>query len=160
MQERLQALAQALAPGAQAALVVSEENRRYFTGFSSSAGVLLVSRGGSIFLTDSRYIEAARRAVSGCEVEGADQSLRAAAHAAAGNGIKRLMLEAERVTLSQAARYQAMLPDVELDTGDGLDQSIEFPAHGQSAGEKEQIIRAQRIAEQALTIFLPSSGRA
>ena len=84
MQERLQALAQALAPGAQAALVVSEENRRYFTGFSSSAGVLLVSRGGSIFLTDSRYIEAARRAVSGCEVGGADQSLRAAAHAAAG----------------------------------------------------------------------------
>ena len=49
MQERLQALAQALAPGAQAALVVSEENRRYFTGFSSSAGVLLVSRGGEHF---------------------------------------------------------------------------------------------------------------
>ena len=69
MQERLQALADLLPPTAQAALVVSEENRRYFTGFPSSAGVLIVSRGGSIFLTDSRYNEAARRTVTGCEVE-------------------------------------------------------------------------------------------
>ena len=50
-----------------------------------------------------------------------------------------------------------MLPDVELDTGDGLDQSIDSLRMVKSAGEKEQIIRAQRIAEQALTIFLPSS---
>ena len=112
MQERLQALAQALAPGAQAALVVSEENRRYFTGFSSSAGVLLVSRGGSIFLTDSRYIEAARRAVSGCEVEELTNLSAQLPMLLRANGIKRLMLEAERVTLSQAARYQAILPDV------------------------------------------------
>ena len=70
------------------------------------------------------------------------------------NGIKRLMLEAERVTLSQAARYQAMLPDVELDTGDGLDQSIDSLRMVKSAGEKEQIIRAQRIAEQAFDHIL------
>ena len=91
MQERLQALAQALAPGAQAALVVSEENRRYFTGFSSSAGVLLVSRGGSIFLTDSRYIEAARRAVSGCEVEELTNLSAQLPMLLRANGIKRLM---------------------------------------------------------------------
>ena len=154
MQERLQALAQALAPGAQAALVVSEENRRYFTGFSSSAGVLLVSRGGSIFLTDSRYIEAARRAVSGCEVEELTNLSAQLPMLLRANGIKRLMLEAERVTLSQAARYQAMLPDVELDTGDGLDQSIDSLRMVKSAGEKEQIIRAQRIAEQAFDHIL------
>ena len=53
-----------------------------------------------------------------------------------------------------------MLPDVELDTGDGLDQSIDSLRMVKSAGEKEQIIRAQRIAEQAFDIFLPSSGRA
>ena len=40
-------------------LILSEVNRRYFTGFPSSDGVLLVTRGGSVFLTDSRYIEEA-----------------------------------------------------------------------------------------------------
>ena len=159
MQERLQALAELRPPGAQAALVVSEENRRYFTGFPSSAGVLLVSRGGSVFLTDSRYIEAARRAVSGCEVEELTNLSAQLPALLRANGIKRLMLEADRVTLSQAARYQAMLPDVELDTGDGLDRLIDSLRMVKSAGEKEQIIRAQRIAEQAfahiLTVIRP-----
>ena len=47
-----------------------------------------------------------------------------------------------------------MLPDVELDTGDGLDQSIDSLRMVKSAGEKEQIIRAQRIAEQAFDHIL------
>lgn len=159
MRERLQALAELFPPEAQAALVVSEENRRYFTGFPSSAGVLIVSRGGSIFLTDSRYIEAARRTVTGCEVEELTNLSAQLPALLKANGIKRLMLEAERVTLSQAARYQALLPDVELDTGDGLDQCIDSLRMVKSAEEKELIVRAQRIAEQAfehiLTVIRP-----
>lgn len=159
MRERLHALAELLPPEAQAALVVSEENRRYFTGFPSSAGVLIVSRGGSIFLTDSRYIEAARRMVTGCEVEELTNLSAQLPALLKANGIKRLMLEAERVTLSQAARYQVLLPDVELDTGDGLDQCIDSLRMVKSVEEKELIVRAQRIAEQAfehiLTVIRP-----
>lgn len=159
MRERLQALAALLPQEAQAALVVSEENRRYFTGFSSSAGVLIVSRAGSIFLTDSRYIEAARRAVTGCEVEELTKLSAQLPALLKANGVKRLMLEAGRVTLSQAARYQAMLPDVELDTGDGLDQSIDALRMVKQEAEKRLVIRAQRIAERAfehiLTVIRP-----
>lgn len=159
MKERLQALAELLPPEAQAALVVSEENRRYFTGFPSSAGVLIVSRGGSVFLTDSRYIEAARRAVTGCEVEELTNLSAQLPALLRANGVKRLMLEAGRVTLSQAARYQALLPEVELDTGDGLDQCIDALRMVKSEGEKRLIVRAQRIAEQSfehiLTVIRP-----
>lgn len=41
------------------ALIVSPENRRYFTEFPSSDGFLLVTRDDAVFITDSRYIEAA-----------------------------------------------------------------------------------------------------
>ena len=46
------------------ALIMSEENRRYFTSFPSSDGVLLISRNGTVFLTDSRYVEAAQKKIT------------------------------------------------------------------------------------------------
>ena len=50
------------------ALIMSEENRRYFTSFPSSDGALLVTRNGSVFLTDSRYVEAAQKKITVCPV--------------------------------------------------------------------------------------------
>ena len=46
------------------ALIVSPENRFYFTGFPSSDGFLLVSRDRAVFITDGRYIEAAQMRVA------------------------------------------------------------------------------------------------
>ena len=60
-------VAGALPNGIDAALVLSPHNRRYLTGFKSSEGAVLITRGQSYFLTDFRYIEAARRVVTGME---------------------------------------------------------------------------------------------
>ena len=49
------------------ALIVSPENRRYFTEFPSSDGFLLVTRDDAVFITDSRYIEAAENKVTECK---------------------------------------------------------------------------------------------
>ena len=48
------------------ALIMSEENRRYFSSFPSSDGGLLISRNGTVFLTDSRYVEAAQKKITVC----------------------------------------------------------------------------------------------
>ena len=48
---------------ADAALIFSEENRRYFTEFPSSDGALLVWKSKALFYTDSRYTEAATKAI-------------------------------------------------------------------------------------------------
>lgn len=154
MKDRLEALSALLPPQAQAALIVSEENRRYFTGFPSSAGVLLVARGGSVFLTDSRYIEAARGAVTGCEVEELTSLAGQLPALMKAYGVKRLLLEAGRVTLSQAERYRRMLPGVELDTGDTLDECVDALRMVKDKEEKGCIVRAQRIAEQAFERIL------
>ena len=50
------------------ALIISPENRKYFTGFESSDGFLLVSADRSVFITDGRYIEAAEKQITNCEV--------------------------------------------------------------------------------------------
>ena len=51
-----------------AALITSEVNRRYYTGFVSSAGALLVTREKAVLLLDSRYVEAGGKKVTDAEV--------------------------------------------------------------------------------------------
>ena len=61
MNEKTRALKKALNGGADAALIFSEANRLYFTGFAASDGMLLVTERRTLFFTDSRYTEAAER---------------------------------------------------------------------------------------------------
>ena len=44
----------------EAALITSDENRFYLTGFPSSAGTLFITNKKAYFLIDFRYIEVAR----------------------------------------------------------------------------------------------------
>lgn len=52
----------------EAALVVSGVNRFYLTGFSSSAGILLLTKKEAFLLVDARYIQAAEERVKNCRV--------------------------------------------------------------------------------------------
>jgi Xaa-Pro aminopeptidase len=61
------------AEGLDALLVTSRPNIRYLTGFSGSAGVVVVTRGDLLLVTDFRYDEQARQeagAVARIEIEG------------------------------------------------------------------------------------------
>ena len=51
----------------EAIIISSEENRRYFTGFPSTHGYLVVTKDEAVFFTDSRYIEAAQKTVNNCK---------------------------------------------------------------------------------------------
>ena len=46
----------------QAALIISQPNRFYLTGFSTSDGFVFITKKSAVFLTDSRYIEKAKAA--------------------------------------------------------------------------------------------------
>jgi len=54
--------------GLDAILLVSEHGRFYASGFHSSKGMILLWKTGGVFLTDFRYIEAARERIAGAEV--------------------------------------------------------------------------------------------
>lgn len=53
---RIEKLMKALPEGADAALITSDVNRRYFTGLGSTAGTLLAFRDAAYFIIDFRYI--------------------------------------------------------------------------------------------------------
>lgn len=59
---RVETLRQSLRPG-DGLLVTDMNNVRYLTGFSGSAGFVLVTKSDSIFVTDFRYAEHARKEV-------------------------------------------------------------------------------------------------
>ena len=65
---KLQTLMNTLPQDMDAALILSETNRQYYTGMHTSAGVLLVTRQQAYFLVDFRYYEAACKQVTDCQV--------------------------------------------------------------------------------------------
>lgn len=52
----------------EAVLLISSINRRYFTGFNSSSGMLLITPKANYFMTDSRYIVDAEADIRNCEI--------------------------------------------------------------------------------------------
>ena len=143
----------AMLPGqADAALIISGENRRYFTGFVSSAGYLLVTRNNAYLFVDFRYAEAAKSIAAGCEVISFSDFGKEFAAVLQKENVKSLLYEGSAFTLSQAARIDEILTKCGAEgiRSDDADRCISKLRIIKTAHETEKIITAQRITEQAL----------
>ena len=151
---KLESLLKKLPEELDGAMITSEENRRYFTAFPSTAGVLIVSRGGSVFLTDSRYVEAAGKKIKCCPVR-ETKNLKAELPALMREfNIRRIGIEAQRVTVSDYAKYRDMLGGVEVSADGAVDRAIISLRMIKSADEIALMKSAQEIAERAFTHIL------
>lgn len=141
-----------LQPG-EGYIFVSPENRRYLTGFESSDGFLLVTHDESVFLTDSRYIEAARNIASGCsEIMLMKRFSEDVPAAAAKLGIKKLYTEAEKLTVAQFRDIcGAFACECEAEKADEAAQTLR---RCKGEAEKKLILEAQSIAERAFDHIL------
>lgn len=144
----LDKLVSSLPRSADGMLIVSETNRRYFTSFPSSDGILLVTKNGSVFLTDSRYIEEAQNTVRCCEVAELKKVSEQLPELCKKFGVKVLMAESERLTVAQLNSYRKILKGITLTTV-GTDKLIDRLRMVKTEDEKNSVIRAQRIAEKA-----------
>lgn len=139
----------------EVALIVSSENRTYFTGFTSSNGYLLVSKNGSVFITDSRYIEVAKNEVQGCDDIVLQQNIKAQLVKEAKKlGAKKILIEAQRTTIANYNSYKEIFEGMDVIATSELDDFIEGIRAIKSQEEKETIIKAQRIAEKAFAFIL------
>lgn len=134
-------------------LIVSQTNRRYFTSFCSSDGILLATRNGSVFLTDSRYIEEAQNVVKCCEVAELRKTSEQLPELCKKFGVKVLMVESERLTVAQLKAYRKILKGILLTTV-GTDKLIDELRLVKSEYELESVTKAQRIAEKAFDHIL------
>ena len=151
---KLESLLKKLPEELDGAMITSEENRRYFTAFPSTAGVLVVSRSGSVFLTDSRYVEAAGKKIKCCPVR-ETKNLEAELPALMREfNIRRIGIEAQRVTVSDYAKYKDMLGGVEVSADGAVDRAITSLRMIKSADEIALMKSAQEIAERAFTHIL------
>ncbi|MDR3313610.1 MAG: aminopeptidase P family protein [Oscillospiraceae bacterium] len=143
-------------PRHAAALITDPVSRRFLTGFPSSDGILFLSREEAVFLTDSRYIEAARAQITVCPVEELSAAPAEQLRKLCGRGhVRRLLLENKRTTLAQAASYRKWLPGVCLEANSSaVDTALTRLRRSKTPAQVDSIRRAQRIAEAALAAVL------
>jgi Xaa-Pro aminopeptidase len=142
--------------GCEALLVTKLVNIRYLTGFTGSAGLLLVRPDELVFVSDGRYGEqaAAQLAAAGVEarieISGTEQQQLVAGAAA---GVERLGLEADAVTWAAQRRYASdWFPQAELVPTEGVVDGLRLV---KDAGEVARIEAAAHIADEALARIRP-----
>ena len=137
-----------------AMMVTSAPNRLYATGFRSSAGLALITPDASYFFTDSRYIEAATKAITGGEVRESTREnpmTKMVAELVERHGIKRLGFEESYMTVSELENTWKKKLSCEFIPATALLTELRSI---KDAEEVKTLIAAQRIAERALTEVL------
>jgi Xaa-Pro aminopeptidase len=137
-----------LDPAPDALLVTGPENRRYLTGFTGSAGMVLLVGGDALLVTDGRYVEQATEEAPGCRVvrhapEPFD-TLRELVQAA---GLRTLGFEKEHVTFAFHEKLAAALTEVMLVPTAGV---VESGRAVKEEGELEHIRHAARLVDEVL----------
>ena len=136
------------------ALIIAPENRRYFTDFESSDGFLIVSENRAVFITDGRYIEAAEKQVSNCEVMLLGKAYPQIAQILKEMDCRRLLVESTRMTLSTYNALKGVLKKTPISTDTTLDTIINTLRSIKTETEVQSIVKAQRIAEDAFEHIL------
>ena len=154
MNEKTRQLSAFLEPG-EAALTAAPHERRYLTGFASSAGYVLTTAEAAYFLTDFRYIEAARRAIPDLECRSGVRLLDILRELLTRHGVKRLAVSAEQTTVKQLDDWRKALRGVcEVAAQGRYDARMRQMRLIKSARELEKIRCAQALTDQGYAHIL------
>jgi len=138
----------------EAILIKDQTNRLFATDFESGDGMLLVTRSGAWFFTDSRYIEAAEIAITNANVQLITNELPYSARINAvlsDYGIRSLGFEEDSVTYSEYHSLQDKL-EANLIPAQKLLREMRLI---KSADDLEKMKKSQRIAEKSFEEILP-----
>ena len=147
-------LADELSDERHAALITSDISRRYFCGFTSSAGIILVTKEASYLLIDFRYFDKAKERVSDCEVILLENAKTQLMNLLIKHGITTVSVESDSMTVTELEKYKANYTFVTFDSSCGLSEMIGKMRIIKTPEEIEKIVKAQRIAERAFSRLL------
>ncbi|MFN2116045.1 MAG: M24 family metallopeptidase [Anaerolineae bacterium] len=121
-QGRLTDVRAAMAAQELEALLVDEPgNRRWLTGFTGSAGTVIVSADDAWLHTDSRYYEQVERQSPEFElVRAGTAPLESLCALLEDNSLKRVGIEAETVTVGRLERMRSQAPDIDWVSTSGI----------------------------------------
>jgi len=150
---RIERLAARIPEEFDGAIVFTITNRAYMSEFMSSGGALAVFRGSAVFITDSRYIEAAKKNVRGAEVMLQDGLAEQLASLCRDRGASRMMVETE-LTLAQYRTFTEGMQGIELCADERLSGMIREMRAIKEQSEIEKISAAQAITDKAFLEIL------
>ena len=143
----------------EAALVTSLTNVRYLTGFTGSAGFVVLTPADTVLVTDGRY---AIQSVAQLDAAGVDVTVetapapeqrRVGAGLVQSAGVRRVGLEAAHVSWAAQRSYaEEWFPGCELVPTVGL---VEGLRRSKDEGELARIARAAAVADQAFARVRP-----
>jgi len=137
-----------------AILLTDPYNRRFATGFPSSDGAAVVTKGAAWYLTDSRYIEAASQEIHGAEivqVGGGKRYRELIAGIVKNSGVRRLGFEDGVMTYRDYRCYADALP-AELVPAGSVMEDLRLQ---KTPGEVTRLKKAQKITDRAFAEVLP-----
>lgn len=143
-----------LKSNSDAIIITSPENRRYFTLFNSSDGFLVITKEEAVFFTDSRYIEAAKNHITACKSVLLKRVNETIAPYLKEKGIKNIILETERLTVSELNNLKKAFDFCKVEAKEELDEIINKLRSVKTDEEIENIKKAQKIAEDAFNHIL------
>lgn len=136
---------------ANSAFVITDiKNRRYFTGMETSNGVLVVTKNEAVFMTDFRYITAAKskiqKPIEVCLLSGTHAESVCKYFKERFSDIKKVYFEAGKLSYIQAKAYIDILPGVEFLNGDSMIFGLRQTKTEEEIG---YIIEAQKITDKS-----------
>ena len=129
-----------------ALLINNAQNRQYLTGFTGTAGVVLITKTTAQLITDFRYTEQAEEEAVDYEIiKQGDNKLETINQLLKEEGITKLGIEAEEISYQQYLQYQDKL-DVELVATTDLVKSLRKV---KDETEVDKISQAVKITDNA-----------
>lgn len=150
----IEKLMRAVPDGSDCAFIVSDINRRYFTGMKSSAGILICFREKAYLLIDFRYIEKARNTVKNCEVILLEDLYVQIKDIMKKHNAHIISVESEEMTISRLNSFRKNLESYSFDTTDKLSSSIYSMRSVKSDDDIEKMKVAQKFTDDAFTHIL------
>ena len=146
-----------LPESADAALIISKQNKRYFAAFPSDDCYLLITRESAYLIVDFRYTEDAEAKSDGCKVITYKDLRETLGELCKRHALQSIMFEGSAFCLNEAARIEDMLSSagcraIKTAELDGIIEKLRITKTDKEIGH---IRRAQFIAEQALMQTLP-----
>lgn len=152
---------QLISSGGQAdgALVTSEINRFYLTGFPSDAGAILATKEQAYLLLDFRYLEAARRQIRDplCQMVLFSSLEDTLCDLIQKHNLKNISVECDSLTLTQAANYEKLFEKAGAHSvkDRSLDVILREMRAIKTPEEIRKIKESQRITDAAFEHILP-----
>ncbi|KPC77749.1 Xaa-Pro dipeptidase [Thermoactinomyces vulgaris] len=152
LEKRLSKLRQKLQErGIEALLISHPVNRRYLTGFTGSAGVVLITATEQLLLTDFRYVIQAQEQAPQMTLVQHQGIYHTVGEQCRKLGIKALSFEQDHLTFAEFLQLKEAVGDIKLQPTSGIVKELRMV---KDADELAVMREAARIADQAFSKIL------